>query len=200
MFPDGSERGALPHGRRDALVLPRARPLPRRRPATASRSKRSCRRSQEIVRRHLEGTRFGIKVDPDGRAARPGRGGLSAHVDGREVRRLGRDAAARQGRRDQRALVQRAPPARRLDARGRATTARADELSGHAEQCRRSFNERFWYPEGGHLFDVVESRELAGADDPACRPNQLLAISLDTPRARRDALGVGRRASRARSC
>ena len=29
LFPEGDERGPLPHRRRDALVLPRARPLPR---------------------------------------------------------------------------------------------------------------------------------------------------------------------------
>ena len=41
--PRRQQRGAVPHGRRDALVLPRARPLPRRRRATAPRSQRSCR-------------------------------------------------------------------------------------------------------------------------------------------------------------
>ena len=43
-------------------------------------------------------------------APRPGRAGVSAHLDGREGRRLGGDAASRKGGRDQRALVQRAPP------------------------------------------------------------------------------------------
>jgi glycogen debranching enzyme len=51
----------------------------------------------------------------------------------------------------------------------------------HAQQCRLAFNERFWYPEGGYLYDVVESTDLAGRDDAACRPNQLLAISLAHP-------------------
>jgi len=59
--------------------------------------------------------------------------------------------------------------------------ARADELKAHAETCRRSFNERFWYEAGGHLFDVIESEEMNGGDDPACRPNQLFAISLEHP-------------------
>ena len=58
-----------------------------------------------------------------------GRGGLSAHLDGRQGRRLGRDAAARQGGRDQRALVQRAAPAAKA---GCATThgdAAADDIA-----------------------------------------------------------------------
>ena len=71
----------------------------------------------DIVHHHLQGTRFGIGVDPDGRSAAAGSRGLSADLDGREGRRLGRDAAPRQGRRDQRAVVQRAASARRLAAR-----------------------------------------------------------------------------------
>ena len=61
----------------------------------------------EIVDRHVTGTRFGIGVDTR-RAALARRAGLPADVDGREGRRLGRDASAWEGRRDQRALVQRA--------------------------------------------------------------------------------------------
>ena len=71
----------------------------------------------DIVEHHLRGTRFGIAVDPRGRAADTGRGGLSAHLDGCEGRRLGGDAAPRQGGRDQCAVVQRAAPSRELDAR-----------------------------------------------------------------------------------
>ena len=40
------------------------------------------------------------------------------------------------------------------------------------------FNRRFWNPATGHLFDVVDSES---GDDPACRPNQVFAISLDYP-------------------
>ena len=62
------------------------------------------------LRRHrrppLRGTRFGIARRPERRPAAPGRAGLPAHLDGRQGRRLGGDAAARQGGGDQRALVQ----------------------------------------------------------------------------------------------
>ena len=52
----------------------------------------------------------------------------------------------------------------------------------------RSFNARFWYAEGGYLYDVVDGEQ---GDDPACRPNQLFAISLAHPVLDRGALGAG---------
>jgi glycogen debranching enzyme len=59
--------------------------------------------------------------------------------------------------------------------------AAASALTTHADVCRQSFNERFWNADLGYLYDVVESSDLAGQDDSACRPNQLLAISLTHP-------------------
>ena len=63
------------------------------------------------------------------RPAATGRRRARADLDGRQDGRLGRHAAARQGGRDQRALVQRAAPARRLARarrrRSRATSSRA---------------------------------------------------------------------------
>src|SRR5262249_56998359 len=56
--------------------------------------------------------------------------------------------------------------------------AAARPLAGHAERARQSFNRRFWYGEGGYLYDVVDGEK---GDDPACRPNQLFAISLRHP-------------------
>lgn len=54
----------------------------------------------------------------------------------------------------------------------------AAEARSHAEKARKSFNDRFWYPEGGYLFDVVDGE---AGDDSACRPNQIFAISLPHP-------------------
>ncbi|HXG02684.1 MAG TPA: amylo-alpha-1,6-glucosidase, partial [Candidatus Binatia bacterium] len=39
-------------------------------------------------------------------------------------------------------------------------------------------NARFWYAKGAHCYDVVDGE---GGDDPACRPNQLLALGLRHP-------------------
>src|SRR5262249_44155730 len=47
-----------------------------------------------------------------------------------------------------------------------------------ADQASDSFERRFWNPETGYLFDVVDGDQ---GDDPACRPNQLFAISLPHP-------------------
>jgi predicted glycogen debranching enzyme len=54
----------------------------------------------------------------------------------------------------------------------------ADLLAEQAERVRRSFNERFWCAAAGHLYDVVDGEH---GDDCACRPNQILAISLPHP-------------------
>ncbi|MBM4024542.1 MAG: glycogen debranching protein [Planctomycetes bacterium] len=47
-----------------------------------------------------------------------------------------------------------------------------------ADKVRASFNRRFWYEKGGYLYDVIDGEE---GDDPALRPNQVLAISLPMP-------------------
>jgi glycogen debranching enzyme len=43
---------------------------------------------------------------------------------------------------------------------------------------RKEFNRRFWHEPAGHLFDVVDGEN---GDDIACRPNQVIAISLPHP-------------------
>jgi glycogen debranching enzyme len=58
--------------------------------------------------------------------------------------------------------------------RGRITHHR-DQYAEQAERCRRSFNERFWYQDGGYLYDLVDGPE---GNDARLRPNQLLASSL----------------------
>ena len=42
----------------------------------------------------------------------------------------------------------------------------------------QSFNQRFWYGESGYLYDVIDGEN---GMDAACRPNQILAISLPHP-------------------
>jgi predicted glycogen debranching enzyme len=54
----------------------------------------------------------------------------------------------------------------------------AKRVAQAAQQAGDSFNARFWYEPGGHLFDVIDG---PNGDDPACRPNQLLAFSLKHP-------------------
>jgi predicted glycogen debranching enzyme len=56
----------------------------------------------------------------------------------------------------------------------------AQRYAGHGQRTRESFNRRFWFEEGGHLYDVVDV-DGSSTTDAACRPNQLFAISLDHP-------------------
>jgi predicted glycogen debranching enzyme len=129
----------------------------------------------EIADRHIEGTRFGIGVDPRDGLLRQGAEGyqltwMDAKVDGWVV-------TPRRGKAVEiNALWYNA--LRLLE--GWVREARGDEAAGkyaqHAERARASFNARFWYEPGGHLFDVIDGEH---GDDPACRPNQLFAFSLD---------------------
>src|SRR5947207_11909224 len=54
----------------------------------------------------------------------------------------------------------------------------ADDIAGHAEMARQSFNRRFWHDQGGYLYDVVDGEN---GDDTSFRPNQIFAISLPHP-------------------
>jgi predicted glycogen debranching enzyme len=54
----------------------------------------------------------------------------------------------------------------------------AAQLERQAEHARQSFNQRFWNPATGCLFDVIDGES---GNDPSIRPNQLLAIALPHP-------------------
>jgi glycogen debranching enzyme len=56
--------------------------------------------------------------------------------------------------------------------------AAAQPMAEQARRVRESFNRRFWFAEGGYLYDVIDGGQ---GSDPACRPNQLFAISLPHP-------------------
>ncbi|CAA7627828.1 4-alpha-glucanotransferase [Candidatus Terasakiella magnetica] len=57
-------------------------------------------------------------------------------------------------------------------------TAGAAQAAADAARARDSFNARFWNPATGHLFDVVDGDD---GDDPTCRSNQILTVSLPNP-------------------
>jgi len=54
----------------------------------------------------------------------------------------------------------------------------AEELTDQAQQTYDSFERRFWNARESYLYDLVDGEQ---GDDPAQRPNQVLAISLDHP-------------------
>ena len=131
----------------------------------------------DIVRKHIEGTHFGIRVDPADGLLRQGAEGyqltwMDAKVDDWVV-------TPRRGKAVEiNALWYNA--LRLLDSwiHEHGGDARGIDLKAHATRARDSFNARFWNRETGHLFDVVDGEH---GDDPACRPNQVFAISLDYP-------------------
>ncbi len=60
---------------------------------------------------------------------------------------------------------------------------KSTEYAELAAQVGKSFNERFWHPGSELLYDLVDGDK---GNDPACRPNQILAISLRYPVLARD--------------
>jgi predicted glycogen debranching enzyme len=135
----------------------------------------------DIVHHHLTGTRFGIGVDPADGLLRQGADGyqltwMDAKVDDWVVTpRRGKAVEINALWYNALRLVDRWT--RELGA------ARGFDYGELAERARSSFNARFWFAAGGHLYDVVDGES---GDDAACRPNQVFAISLDHPVLDRD--------------
>ncbi len=132
---------------------------------------------RQIVERHLGGTSFGIGVDPRDGLLRQGAEGyqltwMDAKVgDWVVTPRRGKTVEIN-------ALWYNALELLARWLCEEDDTAAAEPLTRHAERARQSFNQRFWYPAGGYLYDLVDGEN---GDDPACRPNQLLAFSLKYP-------------------
>ncbi|MGH7928932.1 MAG: amylo-alpha-1,6-glucosidase, partial [Candidatus Binatia bacterium] len=62
--------------------------------------------------------------------------------------------------------------------REEACLEESEEIERRAARAKESFNERFWYAEGGYLYDVIDGER---GDDNSCRPNQVMAFSLRYP-------------------
>lgn len=132
---------------------------------------------EEVIERHLAGTLYGIGVDPAD-------GLLRAAAEGYQLTWM--DAIVG----DWVVTPRRGKPveinalwynalcvvARWLAETGK--TADADRIATAAERARDSFNARFWYAEGGYLYDVIDGDP---AESPLLRPNQLFALSLPNP-------------------
>jgi predicted glycogen debranching enzyme len=131
----------------------------------------------DIVRHHVDGTRFGIGVDPADGLLRQGEEGyqltwMDAKVDDWIVTpRRGKAVEINALWFNALCLMDQWRPEFAADP--------GIDFATHAARVRQAFNERFWYEAGGHLYDVVDTD--GGDDDAACRPNQVFAISLDHP-------------------
>jgi len=131
----------------------------------------------EIVDCHQRGTRFGIGVDPQDGLLRQGQEGYQLTWMDTKVGdwvvtpRCGKAVEIN-------ALWYNALCLLAGWLRAEQDDKAAARLAACAEQVRQSFNTRFWYAEGGYLYDVVDGEQ---GDDPACRPNQILAFALRHP-------------------
>jgi predicted glycogen debranching enzyme len=131
----------------------------------------------DIAGRHIDGTRFGIGVDPaDGLLRQGAEGYQLTWMDAKVGDWI---VTPRRGKAvELNALWYNALRLLEIWCRAAGDETTAATLAQHAARAHDSFNRRFWYERGGYLYDIVDGEE--GADD-ACRPNQILAISLDHP-------------------
>jgi predicted glycogen debranching enzyme len=131
----------------------------------------------DIVDHHIRGTDFGIKVDSrDGLLSQSAPGyqltWMDAKVDDWVVTpRRGKAVEINGLWYNALRLVQQWVSQEHGE-------AAAKPFAQHAALAKESFNQRFWYTQGGYLYDVVDGD---AGDDISCRPNQLLSFSLQFP-------------------
>ncbi|HZT86476.1 MAG TPA: amylo-alpha-1,6-glucosidase [Stellaceae bacterium] len=131
---------------------------------------------KDIVRHHLQGTRFGIKVDPkDGLLVQGAPGYQLTWMDAKVGDWV---VTPRRGKAVEiNALWYNALCLLR-DWLQAAEDSWAAEIAEHAERARGSFNARFWNDKRNFLYDVVDGES---GDDASLRPNQIFAVALDHP-------------------
>ena len=135
---------------------------------------------KDILAHHVRGTRFGIHVDEDGLLVQGAPGYQLTWMDAKCDDWI---VTPRRGK----AVEINALWYNALRLMERWAGERGEDPSEYralADRARDTFNRRFWFEEGRHLYDVVDSESGAEGrleDDPKCRPNQVLAISLDYP-------------------
>jgi predicted glycogen debranching enzyme len=126
---------------------------------------------------HLKGTRFGIGVDPSD-------GLLSQGMEGYQLTWMDAKVAdwvvtPRRGKAVEiNALWYNALRLLETWLINDHQFPAAEQVGALAAQVQHSFNLRFWNSETEGLFDVIDG---PAGDDPTCRPNQILAVSLPHP-------------------
>jgi len=177
MFPDGSNEG-LYHTADATLWFFHAVDRYVRRTGDESTLVHLLPTMTDIVEHHVAGTNFGIGVDARDGLLRQGAEGyqltwMDAKVDGWVVTpRRGKAVEINALWYNALRLLQGWLEQVRGGRDAAAVAARADKVY-------ESFNERFWIPSAGYLYDVIDGDD--GGCSALCRPNQILAISLDHP-------------------
>lgn len=125
---------------------------------------------ESIIENHQRGTLFGIRVDDDGLLMH---GSRLTWMDAK----VGNDVITpRTGKAVEiEALWYNTLRTMELLANKFEEPKLAEKYAAMANQTRQSFNEKFWNPKNGCLFDVVNEKAL----DASIRPNQIFAVSLD---------------------
>jgi predicted glycogen debranching enzyme len=133
-----------------------------------------------IIDAHINGTRFGIRMDPADGLLTQGAPGyqltwMDAKVDDWVVTpRRGKAVEINALWYNALRLMQ-----RWAEEMGDAASV---EYGERAVRVERAFNERYWNERGGYLYDVIDTEPGGpGSADAKCRPNQVLAISLPHP-------------------
>jgi predicted glycogen debranching enzyme len=176
LFPEGARNG-LYHTADATLWFFHA--LERYVEATGDRDllQRLLPKLTEIVEHHLRGTQFGIGIDPSDGLLRQGEEGyqltwMDAKVgDWVVTPRRGKAVEIN-------ALWYNALRLLERWLREESCFEERKTIERHAARVMDSFNARFWYAEGGYLYDVVDGEN---GDDSSCRPNQVMAFSLRYP-------------------
>ena len=134
----------------------------------------------DIAEHHLSGTRFNIQVDPsDGLLAQGQEGYQLTWMDAKMGDWV---VTPRRGKAVEiNALWYNAIELLAQWCRQEGNLAGAERYGECAKRAYASFNQRFWFADGGYLFDVIDCNGESGTTDLSCRPNQLFAISLDHP-------------------
>jgi predicted glycogen debranching enzyme len=132
----------------------------------------------DVIENHVRGTRFNIHMDPADGLLHQGQEGyqltwMDAKVDDWVV-------TPRRGKAVEiNALWYNALRLMQGWLRDEQRADQSAQVGEWADRVYESFNRRFWFEQGGYLYDVVDAE--TGGNDESCRPNQMLAISLDNP-------------------
>ncbi len=127
----------------------------------------------EIVHRYYHGTRYNIHVDPADGLVWAGEPGVQLTWmdvkagDWLPTPRMGKPVEIQALWYNALCLLE-----RWREGNGKP----AGEIVEWRKAVEQHFMRRFWYAEGGYLYDVIDGPD--GEDDPALRPNQLFALSL----------------------
>ena len=133
-------------------------------------------RLREVIDWHMRGTRFGIRVDPtDGLlfAGEISADGIPTQLTWMDARVSNRCFTPRIGK----PVEINALWITALDCMAEWASAHNDSPSAYraaADKAASSFLARFWFQEGGYLYDVVDGPD---GDDSRLRPNQLIALA-----------------------